>query len=274
MRRGQRIVVQGYTNHFKSGFADLVARNVSEQCAENEICLYCTWEDSVDDIGIKNLAAYSQIPVNAMVRGNLTEREWKKLREAAIKRAQKPLWLIGHSTSQYRRMRRPMITDVWQMLEYLVAEQQRIPKLVVIDYIQRIRPHTRDTRRVQIMDIVDSLYDLAIGFQVPVMILTQSGRDVMNRKWKMPQLYDAQETSNLEQSATAFISLYLPIKTEPLNSIIAVGNKHKQFTVTENLLFAELQKQKSGPAPKMSALHINYSDNSLSPIGDYNNDYA
>ena len=264
MRPGMRIPVLGYTSNWKSGFMDLVARNVGDQCKEGENVLFCTWEDSVDDIGIKNLAAYTKIPTTTMVRGELTDREWRKLREAAIARAQKPLWLVGASTSQYRKMQLPNMLDVWKMLEYLVDIQQIKPRLVILDYLQRITPHTQGDIRNQIIQILSTIYNMAVAFQVPVMFGVQAKREVMLRKWKQPQTFDALESSSIEHIASAFISLQMAIKGEPLNGTLDVAGK--SFTVTENLLFIELLKQKTGPAPKLEAFNIDFDDNSLKPV--------
>lgn len=265
MRPGMPIPILGLTSHWKSGLIDLICRNVSETCGEDEIVLYCTWEDAIDEIGIKNLANYTQIPITAMVRGKLEEKQWYKLRQAAIQRGKKPLWLIGHSTQQYRRMQRPTLPQVWEMLEYLIDKQGKKIKLIALDYLQRIRPHSDDYNyRIKIMEIVDLIQDMAIAFNTPVMYGTQASRKCLARKWKMPSMIDAAETSRIEQTASAFLSVYLPHKTEPNGSKIkALG---QEFTVTDNLLFLGLLKQKNGKAPSVKAYHIDYSTNELQQI--------
>ena len=134
MRPGQLIPVLGFTNHFKSGLMDGLSQNAAAQISLQDtesIVIYVTWEDSIETIGIKNLAAYSRLDTTALVRGELSKDEWARLRRAAVERAQKPIWLIGHTTQQYRRRQRPTLPDVWQFLEYLVDIQGKKPALLV-----------------------------------------------------------------------------------------------------------------------------------------------
>jgi len=269
MRPGQLIPVLGYTNNFKSGLMDGLAQNVAAQIDPEDtesIVIYVTWEDSVEQIGIKNLAAYSRLDKTALVRGELNRDEWARLRKAAVERAQKPIWLIGHTTQQYRRRQRATLPDVWGFLEYLVDVQKKKPVLIVLDYLQRIRPHGRGDRRGQMLEMVDMATDMGIAFHSPLLLGTQAGRQIMekSRTWKLPQLHDAQETSNIEQSASAFLSVWMPVKSETLGTTLQVGDI--TIKVTENLLILGLLKQKDGPAPATFPYRIDFTTNKIYSI--------
>jgi len=114
------------------------------------------------------------------------------------------------------------------------------------------------------MEIVDLATDMAIAFGTPVMLGTQAGRQVLERRWKLPQMHDAQETSNIEQSASAFLSLYMPAKTHAVGSVIEIAGQ--QVTVTKDLLIVALLKQKDGPAPHYFLFRIDFATNKLHPV--------
>ena len=68
------------------------------------------------------------------------------------------MWIIGHSQLEQkdRRRSRPRMTmsDVNQALEYIcndATEKKIKPKMIVLDYLQRIRPDEKDgaTKREQ-----------------------------------------------------------------------------------------------------------------------------
>jgi len=103
---------------------------------------------------------------------------------------------------------------------------------------------------------MDSVKDLALDFNTCVVIGTQVGRDIKERKWKQPQDNDAQETSNFEQTCDGMISLWIPKKTEKIgDSLIAKeGVDGQAVNVTENLMLIQTLKQKKAKAPVLRAV--------------------
>ena len=127
------------------------------------------------------------------------------------------------------------------------------PKMIVLDYLQRIRPAKEDgyTKREQMVEAVNHAKDMAISFGCPVILGVQVGRDISDRKIKIPTISDGQETSNIEQSSDKMLSLWYPCKSEPLGEMIVDG-----MEVTENLLFVKILKQKMGQSHKTFALYV------------------
>ena len=255
MRNGQLIVVLGRPSNYKSGIMQIIARNTTDQIRknENEIIIYVTWEQSIEEHGLIELAAASRIDASKMARGELNDTEWKSLMKAAVRRGVTPLWLIGHSSQAGKRRPRLSMTDLGEALAYIVDEAGKTPRLICLDYLQRIRPDNGSgTQREKMMGIVDRAKDMALAFNVPVVLGTQAGRQVDERKWKLPQMADGQETSNLEQSADVMMSVWMPKTSEMPGTY--VGNP--EMEVTEDLLYLGLLKQKFGVAPRTYALRV------------------
>lgn len=264
MRSGYLVPVLGYTNNYKSGFMSIICNNAVPQLQEeNEIIVVANWEDSVEDKGIWDLAGMTQIDTTAMDRGELSDSEWKRLLDASIDRAELPIYYIGHSDQDMRRRPRLSLPQVWQILDHVYDYHGKKARLIALDYLQRIRPHThRRDWRVSMMENVDMAKDMAIAFGCPVLLGTQAGRVVMSQAGvKLPQMHHAMETSNIEQSSNAFFSLCIPAKTEMLGD--TVNFLSRNFVVKQELLFAGLLKQKRGPAPTYFAFHIDYSTHTL-----------
>jgi replicative DNA helicase len=189
------------------------------------------------------------------------EADWKKLVNSSVRRAVTPMWIVGHSEIESREQRRARprmtMTDVGKAIQYIVNEatdtQWRV-RMIVLDYLQRIRPDKTDgdSKREQMMEAVNRAKDAAISFGCPVVLGVQTGRDSQSptRKDKLPTIDDGQETSNIEQSSDKMFGLWYPIKTEKEGDMI------DGLPVTKNLLIVKLLKQKLGAAPKTFALYV------------------
>ena len=270
MRPGELVTVLGYTSHYKSGWMNWLSKQalkaIQQSEAMDEIVIRVTWEQSVEEDTLSWLAGHSDLSITKLARGMVDEAEWKILERSSVARATTPMWIIGHSQQENsdRRRARPRMTmtDVAQALEYIcndATEQKLKPKMIVLDYLQRIRPDPSDgfTKREQMLEAVNRAKDCAIAFGCPVILGVQTGRQVMERDDKTPTIDDGQETSNIEQSSDKMFGVWYPIKTEKAGDMI--GGQ----TVTKNLLIVRLLKQKLGEAPKTFALYVDPEKNEI-----------
>jgi replicative DNA helicase len=272
-RPGELVTVLGYTSNYKSGFMNWLSKQalklIEKENAQQEIVVRVTWEQSVEEDTISWLAGDADLSITKLARGLVDEKEWKILQKSSIKRAITPMWIVGHSQQENedRRRARPRMTmsDVALALEFIcndATEQKLKPKMIVLDYLQRIRPDTKDgdSKREQMLEAVNRAKDAAIAFGCPVVLGVQTGRDSLERQDKTPTIDDGQETSNIEQSSDKMFGVWYPIKTEqPGSSIHGVA-------VTKNLLIMRLLKQKLGEAPKTFALYVDPEKNILGNI--------
>jgi replicative DNA helicase len=271
MRPGELVAVVGNTSNYKSGYMNYVARYHARRLAGIEstngagdpAVITFTWEQSIEEQGIVDISQLTKIDVTRMMRGDLEEPDWSLLRKGAIQRGTLPWWLVGHSSEAARRRPRLSMTDAARMLEYIVDVQRVNPVLIVLDYLQRIRLESTVLREGY-MDIVNRAKDMALAFHCPVMLGSQAGRQVKDRNWKLPQVSDGQETSNLEQSSDKFISLWMPKNDFARGETIEYGNQW--FTITDNLLILGIMKQKFGPAPRILQLHVEPEVNEIYPV--------
>ena len=82
-------------------------------------------------------------------------------------------------------------------------------KLVLIDYLQLIKPESnRDTRVNELSEITRNLKQLAKEFDLPVISLSQLARQVENRDDKRPQLADLRESGSIEQDADVVLFIF------------------------------------------------------------------
>lgn len=258
MMRPRRVVgILAYTSHGKTSVMNILARNYIPQLQEDEIVIYVTWEDSIEDLSLGFLSNVSRIPVQNLFHGDLTNTQWEAMLDAAIQRAQTPLWLVGHSEQKEVRRPRLTMTDIWAAMEYIQDVRKKKIKAVFLDYLQRInRDDIKGEMRQQYIGIMDRVKDLSLAFNTCVVIGSQVGRDVKERKWKQPQDNDAQETSNFEQTCDGLISLWIPKKTEKIGDCLIEkkGIDGQAVFVTEHLMMIQTLKQKKALAPVQRAV--------------------
>lgn len=257
-RAGELRIVLGYTSNYKSGMMNYIcrynAKRFADDADDSRVAITVTWEQSIDEQGVQDISQLSAIDITQLMRGELTETDWMKLRRASVERGNIPWWLVGHSIKDNRRRPRLSMTDLSEALAYLVDVQQVEIGIISLDYLQRIKREGKSDTRIQYMDIVDRAKDMALAYNCPVMLGTQAGRQTKSRQWRLPQTDDGQETSNLEQSADSLLSVWMPKNDYAPNHIIEYGDK--VFTVNDNLLILGVMKQKFGPAPRIFDLHV------------------
>lgn len=254
-RKSKVIGLLGDTSQGKTALLTHMAREMAKQidATKNEIGLYVTWEDNIEDFGMVDIANVSKIPVKSLYNGQVKEGEFARMMKAASDRAQTPLWLAGHSETSAAR---PMLTmmDIFAVCDNLINKQGKLIKFIMLDYLQRInRADTkeRDTR-MQFVAIMDMVKNLSLSYQTCSFIGSQVRRDMVEKaKWRQPQTHWAMETSNFEHSCDGMLSVWMPYMSKDawkLGDCLVekTGIDSKAIFVTKELMILEALKQKKG----------------------------
>jgi replicative DNA helicase len=217
-QKSKVIGILGDTSQGKTSLMRKIASEMAKQVdvKNNEIGLYITWEDNIEDFGLVDFAEISLVPIASMYNGTITEAEFNRMLKASAVRAESPLWLAGHSETSGTR---PMLTmtDIWAICENLTVKQGRKIRFIMFDYIQRI--NREDMRkegetRMQYSAVMDSIKNIALSYQVCVFVGSQVRRDQVEKgKWRQPQAHWAMETSNFEHSCDGMLSVWMPSKS-------------------------------------------------------------
>lgn len=130
--------------------------------------------------------------------------------------------------------------------------------LIVIDYLQLVRPAGRsspDHRVQEISDITQSLKALAKELNVPVLALSQLSRAVEQREDKRPLLSDLRESGSIEQDADVVMFIYREEyyleRREPRMDTPDHAQWQEQMDQVHNLAEVIVGKQRHGPTGKV-----------------------
>ncbi len=169
-------------------------------------------EMSSEQLATRILSEQTAISSDRIRRGEVREDDFPKFVEAAQRLSRLPFFIddtpaLGVSALRTRARR---------------LKRQHGLGLIVVDYLQLMRPSTgvRSENRVQeISDITRGLKAVAKELGVPVLAISQLSRAVENREDKRPQLADLRESGSIEQDADVvmfiFREQYYLERTEP-----------------------------------------------------------
>jgi replicative DNA helicase len=273
LRPGDLCTITGRPSNYKSGLMSFWARKVAKELntqegADNKVVIYVTWEMAIEEIGMYDLSSSAKLSAAALSQGRCTDVELESLKMAAFKRAMSPLWLIGHSIERRKKRPRLTLTNVAKALRWLDDEMKMQPAIVFLDYLQQMEPERVDqkgevTRRMDIFENVHRCKDMALSLGCPVVLGVQAARVVDERDWKLPQMGDQMESSNIEHTADKMLSVWYPKTSEQLDQPLP---RERNLKVTENLLIVGMTKQRLGPAGGWMALYVNPLLNEISDL--------
>jgi replicative DNA helicase len=86
-------------------------------------------------------------------------------------------------------------------------------ELVVLDHVGKVTGGRKETRTLEVGDVVRGLKAVAKDLRIPVLALCQLNRLVESRNVKRPQLSDLRESGEIEQEADAVVFLWTPEET-------------------------------------------------------------
>ena len=157
-------------------------------------------EMSKDQVIDRLIAAEAQVALWKLRTGRLTEDiEFEMIQEALDRLSQAPIFIDDTPSAN--------IIQVRSMVRRLQAEHGL--GLLVVDYIQLIKPRTNTNNMVQAMtEVSRGLKSLARELEVPILAAAQLSRAVEQREIKIPRLADLRESGSIEQEADVVLFIY------------------------------------------------------------------
>jgi replicative DNA helicase len=158
-------------------------------------------EMSAEQLATRVLSEEAGIPSEKLRRGQLSNDDFLKVVTVSQELEQIPLYIDDT----------PALT-----IAALRTRARRLKRthglgLVVVDYLQLLRPATRnrqDNRVQEISEITQGLKALAKELDLPVLALSQLSRAVEQREDKRPQLADLRESGAIEQDADVVMFVF------------------------------------------------------------------
>ncbi len=197
LQRSDLILVGARPSFGKTAFTLDIARQVALQGKSVGVfSLEMSREQVLDRI----IASQAQIPLWRLRTGRLNdELEFAMIQRALDQLSTVPLFIDDTPSPDILQMR--------SMARRLQIDHGL--DLLIIDYLQLIRPRTDSESMVQqVTEISRGLKSLARELNIPVIAVSQLSRAVDQREVKIPRLSDLRESGSLEQDSDVVLFLY------------------------------------------------------------------
>lgn len=212
----------------KTSLALNIARNSSLR-ADVPVVVF-SLEMSKEQVAQRLLCSEAAIPSQKLRNGFLDEDEWRRLSSALGRLGEAKIFIDDTPSISVMELR--------TKCRRLKAEHGL--GLVVVDYLQLMRPSRRaENRQQEISEISRSLKGLARELGVPLVALSQLSRAVEQRQKQIPQLSDLRESGAIEQDADVVMFLYADPEMDQQNTIeIIVAKQRNGPTGSFRLFFS------------------------------------
>ena len=196
---GNLIVIAARPGMGKSALATNIAENAA--IGHKRAVALFSLEMSESELAQRFIASQARIKGDELRKGRVAENRWPKILEASQRLSQARLFVDDTSDLG--------ILEIRAKARRLHAKEPGGLGLVIVDYLQLMRPDGRTDNRVeQVGQMSRGLKILAKELEVPVIALAQLNRNVEYRTDKHPVLADLRESGQIEADSDLVAFIY------------------------------------------------------------------
>lgn len=200
---GSNFIAQDVCVH-NTAFALSIAQNVAVR--GNKTVAVFSLEMPATQLVLRMLCSEARVDMNRVRSGQLNERDFERLVNAADRLHQAPVFIDDVPDLN--------VIELRSRARRLMAERDL--QLIVIDYLQLMNGNPGRSgggggdgnRQQEIATISRSLKSLARELNIPVLVLSQLSRQVESRPNHRPMLSDLRESGAIEQDADLVAFIY------------------------------------------------------------------
>jgi replicative DNA helicase len=230
---GDLIVCGGLPGAFKTALMLSICHNVARR---NVPVLMFEQEMSQEQTGLRELSRESQIPINRLKVGNISQTEYDQLGVAASKIEQRPVYIditSGIDMGYIRTVSRKMIK------EHGVG-------LIVVDYLQLMDDGGAKKREDQVLDAtVKQLKVLAKQLKVPVILLSALNDNAYRDPTEPPKANSLKGSRAIGAHADIVILLWNPARDVP-GFVYQAGNMQLEMDGKLGIIFNKNRQGDTG----------------------------
>lgn len=198
-QRGDLIILAARPSMGKTAVALNFASKIAQYQNDQAVAIF-SLEMPAEHLMQRILAAKSGVEGGKLATGQLANREWSMLNEAAQELKNTKIFVDDSPCIK--------VSEIFSKCRKLQTEHGL--SAIVIDYIQLISGSgsSKENRQQEVSEISRNLKALARELKVPVIALSQLSRSVESRSNKRPMMSDLRESGALEQDADLVMLLY------------------------------------------------------------------
>lgn len=200
LKGGEMIVIAGLSSHGKTSLGFTIVEAVA---VDQRLPVGCfSLEMSQSSLLLRMLCSRARLNIKNVRDGFLAERDMPNIKKAHMEIRSAPLYIdagFGQSITQISAKARRL-------------HQQAAIKMLVIDYLQLIKPQSQkgENRQVEVSNISNGIKRLAGELNIPVLVMVQMNSNIEKEKHRKPRLSDLRESAAIGHDADLCLSLYAP----------------------------------------------------------------
>jgi replicative DNA helicase len=202
LQKGGLVVLAARPSMGKTAFALSIAQNVALR-GDGRAVMVFSLEMPAVQLALRMLCSEARVDMNRVRSGQLNERDFERLANAAGRMAEAPMVIDDEPDLTLNELR--------SKCRKVIALHGSLG-LIVIDYLQLMSGSKggggNENRQQEISAISRGLKQIARELDVPVIVLSQLSRAVEQRPNHRPMLSDLRESGAIEQDADIVMFIY------------------------------------------------------------------
>ncbi|MCI7689746.1 replicative DNA helicase [Trueperella pyogenes] len=200
LRPGQMVIVAARPGMGKTTIAMDFCRHIAFR--EHKPVAFFSLEMGRTELAMRVLAAEGEVPLSALISGDIRQNQWERISKTLARIAEGPLYVDDS----------PNLTMMEIRAKSRRMRQQHGIELIVIDYLQLLTSggRTPESRQQEVSEFSRSIKLLAKELDVPIIAIAQLNRNPEQRNDKTPQVSDLRESGSLEQDADVVMLINRP----------------------------------------------------------------
>jgi replicative DNA helicase len=250
-KKGELIIIAARPSLGKTSLAINIAYRLAVKQQKN--ILIFSFEMSANDLIRRMLAVGSKVPLQKIRMGRIDTQDKASLMHAAGELSETNIFIDTGDNNAFdmRAKTRTKIADL--------RKDGKKLDLVIIDYMQLVKPNENVPREQQISQISRGLKIMAMELDLPVVALSQLNRDVEKRekaadKMSPPRLSDLRESGAIEQDADLVMFIHREAREEAtITETYESGARIDRKVIPCKLIIA---KNRNGPVDSQKVAFI------------------
>jgi replicative DNA helicase len=199
-KNGELITVAGRTGAGKSVVGLDIARSAGIR--HKMPTLYISLEMPTQLVRERIYAAEAKVALNAIKKHQMGEADWERIAQVRPRINAAPIWIATPAQCT--------LTMVRQRLQAM-GRKGFPPRLLVVDHVGLMSSTGRnESRYTEISAYARGLKQIAMEFDIPVIMLCQVNRGAGNRSDAIPRISDLRDSGELEQSSDMVLIVHRP----------------------------------------------------------------
>jgi replicative DNA helicase len=197
LQPGQMIIIAARPGMGKTSFALNLSVNACKM-SNLPVVIY-SYEMVSTELSGRILSSEASVDSRKIRTKDYTDMDLRNLAHAVQNLSGLPIYVNDNAGNT--------LLDIKSFCRKLKAEQGL--GLIVIDYLQLMKPHIRkQSREQEIAEISRGIKELAKELECPIVAMSQLNRSAASRTDRRPQLQDLRESGSIEQDADMVILLH------------------------------------------------------------------